>query len=43
MAEKKVIYKEPGDYFTPKMKKIADDWEKERAAKQKQQKPAKKK
>lgn len=33
MAVKKVIYKEPADYFTPAMKKAAAKWERENAKK----------
>ena len=44
MATKKATYVEPGDYFSPNMKKAMDEWEKKNAAKQKQEKkPAPKK
>ena len=31
MATKKVGYKEPAQYFTPGMRKVAEEWEKEHA------------
>lgn len=34
MATKKVGYKEPKDYFTPEMLKVAKQWEKDQKAKQ---------
>lgn len=34
MAVKKVTYKEPSDYFTPSMRKAADEWEKANKKKQ---------
>lgn len=36
MAVKQVKYKEPAGYFTPGMRKVAEQWEKEQAQKQKQ-------
>lgn len=43
MAVKKVIYKEPADYFTPAMKKAAAKWERENAKKTDAKKAATKK
>lgn len=43
MAGKKVTYKEPASYFTPAMKKAAQNWEKSQAAKNKAPKPSPKK
>ncbi len=34
MAVKKVFYKEPDDYFSPGMRKVAEKWDKENAKKQ---------
>ncbi len=36
MAEKKVGYKEPADYFTKEMLKVAREWDREHAKKQKE-------
>ena len=31
MPKKTVTYKEPADYFTPEMRKVAQDWDKAHA------------
>lgn len=31
MPKKTVTYKEPSDYFTPEMRKVAQDWDKAHA------------
>ncbi len=36
MASKKVTYVEPSDYFTPNMRKIAEEADKKAAAKRKE-------
>lgn len=43
MANKKVIYKEPASYFTPSMRKVAEQWDKEHAKKDNKKKQEKKK
>lgn len=37
MAVKKITYKEPAGYFTPAMKKAADDFDKKQAAEAKKE------
>ena len=36
MATKRKTYVEPTGYFSPSMKKVADEWDKKNAEKQKQ-------
>ena len=36
MSVKRVGYKEPSDYFTPEMRKVAREWDKKNAEKQKE-------
>lgn len=37
MIKKKVTYKEPAEYFTPEMRKIAEEWDREHSAEKERQ------